>query len=79
MKLEKEEIQKIKQYQEDINNIIYSFGKIEMEIQTLKLKKNQLIIELDKLKEKEFNLLNSFKQKYGEGAIDLDKEEFNPF
>lgn len=79
MKLEKEEIQKIKQYQEDINNIIYSFGKIETEIQTLNLKKNQLIIELDKLKEKEFNILNEFKQKYGEGSIDLDKEEFNPF
>lgn len=79
MKLEKEEIQKIKQYQEDINNIIYSFGKIETEIQTLNFKKNQLIIELDKLKEKEFNILNEFKQKYGEGSIDLDKEEFNPF
>ena len=74
--LTQEEIQEIKNFQDNRQTLIQQFGIIEFNIQDLKSQKQQLIIELSNLKQLESQIGSKLQDKYGEGTIDIDKGEF---
>lgn len=71
IKLSQEELDFVKQLQNDQQNLVTQFGSIEYQMQTLELQKDQLIESLNKLREQELTTGNELTQKYGNGTIDL--------
>jgi hypothetical protein len=54
------------------------FGFIEYQIQELELQKEGLIEALSKIKNDETQIAKELQEKYGEGAVNIDKGEFIP-
>ena len=71
IKLSQEELDFVKQLQNDQQNLVTQFGAIEYQMQTLELQKDQLIESLNKLREQELTTGNELTQKYGNGTVDL--------
>ena len=74
--LEQEEIQQIKNIQQERSSIIEQFGIIEFNIQELEQQKQQLKISLINLKQREVELGQTLQEKYGDGTINIEKGEF---
>ena len=74
--LTQEEIQLLKSIQEKRLQIVEQFGIIETRIQELRLQKEYLKEELKKLRQEELKTGETLQQKYGDGAINLEKGEF---
>jgi stress response protein YsnF len=74
--LTQEELQEIKDFQIKRQTLVQQFGFIEINIQDLKLQKQQLSIELNNLKQLETQIGSKLQDKYGEGTIDIEKGEF---
>jgi len=74
--LSQDELQKLKDFQTNRNALIRDFGFIEYQIQELELQKKGLIEALVKIKNEEIQVAKELQEKYGEGAIDIDKGEF---
>lgn len=74
--LTQEEIQEIKDFQERRRTIVQQFGIIEYNIQDLESQKQQLVIELNTLKQVETQIGSKLQNKYGDGTIDIEKGEF---
>jgi hypothetical protein len=74
--LAQEEIQEIKDFQERRRTIVQQFGILEYNIQDLESQKQQLVIELNNLKQIETQIGSKLQNKYGEGTIDIEKGEF---
>ena len=74
--LEQEEIQQIKNIQQERSSIIEQFGIIEINIQELEQQKQQLKISLINLKQREVELGQTLQEKYGDGTINIEKGEF---
>ena len=74
--LTSEEIQQLKQAQEEQGNLITSFGELELQIQILELQKEKLVEQLEKYKTKEKEIATNLTQKYGEGTINIEKGIF---
>jgi len=70
------EIQEIKDFQEKRRTIVQQFGILEYNIQDLEAQKQQLVIELNNLKQIETQIGSKLQNKYGEGTIDIEKGEF---
>jgi|TARA_B100001094_G_C18171884_1_gene795603 predicted nuclease with TOPRIM domain len=75
-KLSKEEVAELKEIQNKGNQISYSLGQIHVAKYGLEKKTENLQNQLDDLQKKENELANKLTEKYGEGNIDLEKEEF---
>lgn len=75
-KLSKEEVAELKEIQNKGNQISYSLGQIHVAKYGLEKKTKNLQNQLDDLQKKENELANRLTEKYGEGNIDLEKEEF---
>ena len=81
-KITEQEQEQIKKLQEDMTSILFELGKIEADLysinvlnkETLNVKENTLST-LNKLKEQENNLVQLFKDKYGDVEIDLKTGE----
>tara|TARA_R110002167_G_scaffold124253_3_gene303603 strand:+ start:3460 stop:3711 length:252 start_codon:yes stop_codon:yes gene_type:complete len=75
-KLSKEEVAELKKLQGEGNQIQYSLGQIH--VAKYNLKKQTILFEekLDNLRKDEKKLADKLTEKYGEGNIDLEKEEF---
>ena len=71
-----EELQKLKNVQINRNSLMRDFGFIEYQIQELELQKEGLIEALTKVKTDEIQIAKELQEKYGEGAVDIDKGEF---
>lgn len=71
-----EEIKQLKDIQKKSFEISMSFGEIEIQIQRILSKKEELKIELNKIISEEQILGQQLQQKYGDGKIDLEKGEF---
>jgi stress response protein YsnF len=71
-----EELQKLKNTQTNRNALMRDFGYIEYQIQELELQKEGLIEALAKIKSDEIQIAKELQEKYGEGAVDIDKGEF---
>jgi uncharacterized protein YutE (UPF0331/DUF86 family) len=73
-----EELQKLKNTQTNRNALMRDFGFIEYQIQELELQKEGLIEALSKIKNDETQIAKELQEKYGEGAVNIDKGEFIP-
>ena len=76
IKLSQEELNFVKQLQNDQQNLVTQFGAIEYQMQSLELQKDQLIESLNKLREQELTTGNELTKKYGNGTVDLESGTF---
>jgi len=74
--LEQEELQQVKDVQQERLILTDQFGVIEYNIQDLEQQKSQLISRLAILKQKEIELGKMLQEKYGDGTINIEKGEF---
>ena len=74
--LSQEELDSIKQLQQQQGNLITKFGKLEYQIQLLELQKDQLVDAIGKLQQNENKIGNELTQKYGNGTVNLDSGTF---
>jgi stress response protein YsnF len=74
--LTQEELQEVKDLQIESSNLISQFGELEVVIQNLSLKKEELITKLKELKDKEVKIGQILQDKYGDGNIDIETGEF---
>jgi hypothetical protein len=77
-KLLEKELQPLKEYQEKINIIIVSLGKLDLQINSLENTKKNLIKEYQELEISQQKTALELQNKYGEGNIDLESGEFTP-
>jgi septal ring factor EnvC (AmiA/AmiB activator) len=85
LKLTQEEIDAIKQLQSQYNKNIFELGSIEAQLQlltaqikSLETEKNNVLSDLNKVGDKEKELVDSLQEKYGAGNIDLETGEITP-
>ncbi len=76
IKLTQEEIDTLKSIQEANNNLMISFGQLEMTFQSLQLQKESLVGKLANLKNKETEIGTQLQEKYGNGNINIETGEF---
>ena len=74
--LTQEELQEVKNLQVENSNLISQFGELEVIIQNLSLRKEELITKLKELKDKEVKIGQILQEKYGDGNIDIETGEF---
>lgn len=70
-RLSQEELQKLQDFQQEGNNIIYSLGE-------LSLQKESLVEQYKLLSSQQSELGNSLSKKYGDGKINLNTGEIVP-
>lgn len=85
LKLTQEEIDAIKQLQSQYNKNIFELGSVEAQLQlltaqikSLESEKNNVLSDLNKIGDKEKELVDSLQEKYGAGNIDLETGEITP-
>jgi septal ring factor EnvC (AmiA/AmiB activator) len=85
LKLTQEEIDAIKQLQSQYNKNIFELGSVEAQLQlltaqikSLETEKNNVLNDLNKVGDKEKELVDSLQEKYGAGNIDLETGEITP-
>ena len=78
-KLTTEEIDSIKDLQKQYNTNIFELGSLEAQLNLIQVQtkaidaeKNNILLDLNKIGEKEKELVNSLQEKYGAGNIDLE-------
>ena len=74
--LTQDELQQIKDLQQDKSVLVEQFGIIEYRIQDLEQQKQLLKSALSDLKQKEIDLGKMLQEKYGDGTINVEKGEF---
>ncbi|CAB4138378.1 hypothetical protein UFOVP331_12 [uncultured Caudovirales phage] len=74
--LTQDELQQIKDIQQDKSVLVEQFGIIEYRIQDLKQQKQSLNLALSDLKQKEIDLGKMLQERYGDGTINVEKGEF---
>ena len=74
--LTQDELQQIKDIQQDKSVLVEQFGIIEYRIQDLKQQKQSLKSALSDLKQKEIDLGKMLQERYGDGTINVEKGEF---
>ena len=82
LKLTQEEITSIKDLQVQYNKAVFELGSIEAQLhyllsqtESLKTEKNGILSDMNKIGEKEKELVDSLQEKYGAGNIDLETGE----
>lgn len=75
-KLLETELQILKEYQTRNNKIVGDLGNIELNINILKIQKEIILEEFQKLQEDQNKTGKELQDKYGTGDIDLEKGEF---
>jgi hypothetical protein len=71
-KLSDQELQKLKDYQVKINEIVGGMGVVELRIFDLEEQKDKFLEEYSKIKEDQNKFGQELQEKYGEGNIDLE-------
>ena len=74
--LTQDELQQIKDLQQEKLVLVEQFGIIEYRIQDLKQQKQSLNSALSDLKQKEIDLGKMLQERYGDGTINVEKGEF---
>lgn len=85
-KLTTEELQSIKDMQQQYNKFVFELGSIEAQLQNLiatitivEQEKANVLEDIKKLGEREKELVNGLQVKYGVGNIDIESGEITPF
>ena len=76
--LQQKELENLKQIRVDFENLTAVMGSLETQLTLINLEKNEVIDKIKALKEKEIQLGNELKGKYGDGNISLETGEFTP-
>ena len=71
-----EELQEVKEIQQERTILMEQFGILEFNIQDLELQKQELKEKLITLKRKETTVGSKLQEKYGIGTINIEKGEF---
>jgi hypothetical protein len=74
--LTQEELQQIKDIQQEKSVLVEQFGFVEYSIQDLEQQKQTLNSSLFNLKQKEIELGKTLQERYGDGTINVEKGEF---
>jgi len=74
--LTQEELQQLKNLNEERVDIVTKFGAIEVELQSLELQKIQLTEMLQELIKRSESIGQKLQDKYGEGNINIETGEF---
>jgi hypothetical protein len=75
-KLSQEEIQELKEFQTNSNQVIFELGQVDLQKALLEGQRNNILENLAKLQEKQNQFAKELQNKYGEGNIDLESGEF---
>jgi len=75
-KLTEQELQEIKELQQQQEILIRDFGQLEYQIQLFELQKEKLVEKLEEVRIKETNVANKLNEKYGNGSIDIENGTF---
>jgi chromosome segregation ATPase len=85
LKLTQEEITSIKELQSQYNKAVFELGSVEAQLhyllaqsKSLETEKNNILSDMNKIGEKEKELVDSLQEKYGAGNIDLATGEITP-
>jgi len=85
-KLTAEELQQIKDMQQQYNKFVFELGSIEAQLQNLlatkeliETEKSNVLEDIKKLGEREKELISGLQAKYGVGNIDIESGEITPF
>ena len=73
-----EEINKIESLQQELNQVTFQLGQLEISKIKLKQSENQLLNFLTEIEKKEKNLASELNKKYGKGTLDTKTGEFTP-
>lgn len=73
-----EELDSLKLLQSTYQQTIQQLGLITLDLETLNLKKQEILNSITKIKEEESILGNSLQTKYGEGQINMENGVFTP-
>ena len=76
IKLSQEELDSIKQLQNQQQSLINQFGQLEYQMQLLELQKDQLVETIGKLQIEEKEIGTNLTEKYGNGTVDLESGMF---
>ena len=83
--LTQEEIEAIKDLQTQYNKAVFELGSVEAQLhyllaqtESLKTEKNNILSDMNKIGDKEKELVDSLQEKYGAGNIDLTTGEISP-
>jgi hypothetical protein len=76
MKLTEQELQQIKDIQQQQETLIGNFGQLEYQIQLLELQKEKLVEQLESTRNKETEIANQLSEKYGNGTINIEEGTF---
>lgn len=76
--LTEEELQTLKNYQQQENSLVFSFGQVEYQVASLELQKDNLIESKQKFEEERINFAKVLTEKYGDGNINLETGEIVP-
>ena len=74
--LTQEELQQIKDIQQEKSILVEQIGLVEYSIQDLEQQKQTLNSSLFNLKQKEIELGKTLQERYGDGTINVEKGEF---
>lgn len=74
--LEKQELDTIKEIQQEELNLVDQLGRIEYQIQSLELEKERIKQEIVKFQIKSREFGDDLQQKYGDGNINMETGEF---
>ena len=77
-KLSEEEVSKLKNYQNETNEIVGALGQIELQFELLEEKKEEILKNLKELRVDQNQLAKELTEKYGDGNLDLEKGEIIP-
>ena len=75
-KLSEKELQQLKDFQVQSNNIIFALGQLHLREVFTKESKDNLIKEYKALSSQSDSIARDLQEKYGECSIDLEKGEF---
>lgn len=76
IKLSQEELESIKELQNQQQSLIAQFGQLEYQMQLLELQKDQLVETMSQLQGVEQKTGQDLTTKYGNGTVDLESGMF---
>ena len=74
-KLTAEELQQIKEFKQEYNNLVTSLGELELQKANIADEQDNLLSSRKSIYEKESALAKQLQEKYGQGSINLETGE----
>ena len=68
-------MQKLKNFQQQENSLVFNFGQVEYQIASLELQKDNLIEAKQKFETERIEFAKVLTEKYGDGNINLESGE----